>query len=358
MWRHDNELSRSEKIRRSLYTTLRNELEFSLIQLGLVEPYFKFIKSGVDYKFVEKRELKPRGKVTEAENDLIDGFIVLYAEAAVPAELKKYVRYFDNNKVTKENLQEIVLTSRNVASQFTKAQKYFGHPKFFDLLGDLLPVDYALLIQQDSISKSRYALSHFHVRIDWLIDFATESLAKHLRYISKDLYEKGEKYAQSLVEKLFEYFSFHHTVSGRRTAAVVAYQLLYISDFITTVYVNSAESRTLTKLSENGVSKFCLVKLPKEHIELIEKNPKLNIKNFRKNYLIHEEEDFGVGIFHTFYKRNEYSRPPADGRLRELQSEVQWLRVANQLLLPKPEAFDHSPINYSIIYHQQDPLSR
>lgn len=360
MWRPETELSRNDKLRRSLYQTLRNELDLSLLQFGLIDPYFRFQKAKVDYKFVVKRELKPRGKVSEAETDLINGFIVLFSEAAIPSDLKKYIRYFDNNKVTKENLQEFALNSSSLAPNFLKAQKYFEHSKFFDLLNSLLPVDYALLIQQDTSSKgrTRYALSHFHVRIDWLIDFAAESLAKQLRYVSKDLYEKGEKYALNMVEKLFEYFSFHHTVSGRRTAAIVAYQLLSTADFISTVYVNSAESRTLTRISENGISKFCLVKLPKEHIEMIENNKKLNVKNFRKNYLIHATDDYGVGIFHVFYKRNEHSFPPEDGKLRELHSDVQWLRVASQLLVPKPTSHDCKPINYMIIYDQQDPFTR
>jgi hypothetical protein len=360
MWRPETELSRNGKLRRSLYQTLRNELDLSLLQFGLIDPYFRFQKAKVDYKFVVKRELKPRGKVSEAETDLINGFIILFSEAAIPSDLKKYIRYFDNNKVTKENLQEFALNSSNLAPNFAKAQKYFEHSKFFDLLKSLLPVDYALLLQQDTSSKgrTRYSLSHFHVRIDWLIDFAAESLAKQLRYVSKDLYEKGEKYAQNMVEKLFEYFSFHHTVSGRRTAAVVAYQLLSSADFISTVYVNSAESRTLTRIYENGISKFCLVKLPKEHIEIIENSKKLNVKNFRKNYLIHVTDDYGVGIFHVFYKRNEHSIAPDDGKLRELHSDVQWLRVANQLLVPKPTSHDCRPINYSIIYDQQDPFTR
>jgi len=360
MWRPDDELSRNEKLRRSLYKTLRNELDIALLQYGLIDPYFRFKKAGEEYRFVGKRELKPRGKVTEAENDLISGFIVLFAEEAIPSELKKYIRYFDENKVTKENLQEIVLNSGSVARSFLISQKYFEHKKFFDLLNELLPVDYALLIQQDATSRSRlrYALTHFHVRIDWLIDFAAEALAKQLRYISKDLYEKGEKYAQNLGEKLFEYFSFHHSASGRRTAAVVAYQLLSSADFITTVYVNSAESRTMTKIFENGVSKFCLVKVPREHIKMLENHEKLNVKNFSKNYLIHETEDYGVGIFHVFYRHNEHSTPPPDGKLRELQSDVQWLRVDNQLLVPKPGAPDCRPINYSIIYDQQDPFTR
>ena len=360
MWLPNTELSRNDRLRRSLYKTLRNELDLSLLQLGLIDPYSRFRKAKVDYKFVEKRELKPRAKVAEAETDLIDGFIVLFSEAAIPSKLKKYIRYFDNNKVTKENLQEFALNSNSVAPKFLKAQKYFDNARFFDLLKSLLPVDYALLIQQDASSKgkTRYSLSHFHVRVDWLIDFAAESLAKQLRYVSKDLYEKGEKYAQTMVEKLFEYFSFHHSVSGRRTAAVVAYQLLSAADFVSTVYVNSSESRALTRIAENGVSKFCLVKVPMEHIEMIESGKKFEVKNFRKNYLIHLTDDYGVGLFHVFYKHNEHSKPPVDGRLRELQSDVQWLRVANQLLLPKPSAHDCRPINYSSIYDQQDPFTK
>ena len=62
-----------------------------------------------------------------------------------------------------------------------------------NFIKELLPVDYALLIQRDTagISKNRYGLSHFHVRIDWPIADAAEDMAQSLRYISKDLYEKG-----------------------------------------------------------------------------------------------------------------------------------------------------------------------
>ncbi len=359
MWRSDNELSRKEKLRRALYRTLRNELDYSLLQFGLIEPFYKFKKAAAEYKFVEKRELKPRAKVSEAESDLIDGFIVLFSEDAIPADLKKYIRYFDANKVTKENLPEHILTSARIAPELLKAHKYYEHAKFLQLLKSLLPVDYALLIQQDASSKKdRYYLSNFHVRIDWLIDFAAESLGKDLRYISKDLYEKEEKYAQTMVEKLFEYFSFHHTVSGRRTAAIVAYQLLSTAKFISTVYVNSSESRTLTRISEKGISKYCLVKIPKEHIEIAESHEKLGIKNFRKDYLIHRTANYGVGVFQVVYNHNEHSTPPLDGKLREVQPDVHWIRISGQYLLPKPSSSVQRPLRYSIIYDQQDPFSK
>jgi len=45
--------------------------------------------------------------------------------------------------------------------------------------------------------------SHFHVKIDWPIDDATEEMARQLRYISKELYENGAQYAHGLRQKLF-----------------------------------------------------------------------------------------------------------------------------------------------------------
>ncbi len=351
-------LSRNGKLRRSIYKTLRNELDYALIQYGLIDSYQNHLDAKVEYKFVEKRQLKPRSKVTEMESELNNGFIVLFTETPVPSDMKKYIRYFDSNKVVKENLPEMVLSAPRVAPDLLKIQKQYEHAKFYDLLKSLLPVDYALLIQQDAASRKRvrYVLSHFHVRIDWLIDFAAEALGKQLRYISKDLYEKGERYAEEMVERLFEYYSFHHTVSGRRTASTVAYQLLSQMAGIASLYVSSSEARTLSKLYEDGISKFCLVKMPREHIQLMEKT--LERKDFRKNYLIHETEEYGVAVFHVVYERNEHSTPPADGRMRELQPDVQWLKVAEQLLMPKAGAADCGPLDYFTIYDQQDPFKR
>jgi len=359
MWRSGFELSRQEKLQRSLYKTLRNELDYALLQFGIIDTYHAMVKAGQKFKFVEMKELKPRSKVSEVENELIQGFIVLFSERQIDSELKKYIRYFDDNKVTKENLPEIVLGSSRVAPELLKTQKNFEHAKFLDLIKSLLPVDYALLIQpeQSSKSKMRYSLTHFHVRIDWLIDFAAEALGLGLRYLSKDLYEKGEKYAQTMVEKLFEYYSFHHSVSGRRTAAVVAYQLLTFADHLSTVYVNSSESRTLTRISEKGISKYCLVKIPKSQIEELQKGDRFKIKNFKKNYLISSDKDGGVCIFRVVYRHNSHSRPPADGKLRELQLDVNWLKVENQSIIPKPSAAESPPIPYNIIYTQQDPFT-
>ena len=355
---HANELSQDEKRVRALYKALRNELDQYLIDFALVDSYNNFLKAGQPYPFVEKRELKPRAKVMERENSLMNSFIVIFCESVIPAEMKKYIRYFDDNKVTKENLGVMNLRGLNFSDRFQAQQRYFENMRFFDLLRALLPVDYALLIQRDTSvkHKNRFALSHFHVRIDWLIDSAAESLGKELRYISKDLYEKGDEYARVLGEKLFEYYSFHHSVSGRRTAALLAAQLLKQTHFYSTVYVSSSESRTLTKISENGVNKYTLLQLDNAAIEQIEKHPNGN-PDFRKQFLVHETKEYGVAKLLVVYANNEHSKPPPDGKLRELKADVQWLRIRNQLLVPQSGYNATRPIRYQTIYHQQDPLS-
>ncbi len=358
MWLHKNELSREERSARALYLALRDELDQYLIEFALVDSYANFQKAKEKYPFVEKRELKPRAKVREVENSLMNSFIVIFAEDEIPQEMKKNIRYFSNNKVTKEHLGELKLIGLNLSDRFQKQMKYFESNKFNDLLRMLLPVDYALLIQKDNSikHKNRYALSHFHVRIDWMIDSAAESMAKELRYISKDLYEKGEEFALEVVEKLFEYYSFHHSVSGRRTAAMLAGQLLRQASFFSTIFVSSAESRTLTRISENGVSKFALIQLDNQAIEHIEKHKNGN-PNFTKDFLIHRTKDYGVAILQVVYTHNEHSKPPIDGKMRDLKVDLQWLRIRNQLLLPKTSTRSVRPIKYQIIYDQQDPLT-
>ena len=147
-----------------------------------------------------------------------------------------------------------VLQDRWVTN-FHKHQRYIENEKFYDLLRKMLKIDYGLLIQQDSSIKTkiRYELSHFHVRIDWLLDTASESLGKQLRYISEELYEKREKVAVKLMMQLFEYDRFYYTVSRRRTATLLAAQVLRNYKFLSTVFVSSSEARTLTKISQGTI---------------------------------------------------------------------------------------------------------
>ena len=349
-WNYREELSRQDRLRRSIYEALRDELDEYLIEYGLVESYRRFVDKELQYPFVEKRELKPRARIPDIEYESHNRFLVIFVEDFVHSLHKKYVRFFDDNKVTKDNLM------RSGTVQFSK--KYFRNIKLFesshfsDFLKGLLPVDYALLIQRDPTIKSRnrYSLSHFHVRIDWPIADAAEDVARDLRYISKDLYEKGENYAEEVQKKFFEYYGFPLTSGGRRTAAMVAAQYLKRVSCISTVYVSSSESRAVFRISERGVSKYILMKLTDKDIQNIAETHNLKVGTVKKNYVIAEEEGGGIVIFQATYERTSHARFPEDGKLRELNSEYFWMTVINQSIVPKPGIWNISPLPYSIIY--------
>ena len=308
------------RLRRSLYEVLRDQLDMDLVKLALIDSFWNFSKAGEAYPFVQKRELKPKARVAEQEYAHHNHFFIIFCEGTIPNEHKKYIRFFDSNKMTKEALEKIPYVTLH--KNYTNNIKYFDNNSFTEMIKDLTPVDYALLIQNDPSSKhqSRYMMTHFHVRVDWPIDDATEDMAIHLRYVAKDLYENGEQYAEHLHHKLFENYGFHHTVGGRRTAAVVAAQILKRMNFISTVYVSSAEARTLTRISERGVSKFVLIRIPLADIDKLSSEHQLSFDAFCDRYLVNLCDSYGVAILHVVYRNSSYSKPPEDGKLRKLQT--------------------------------------
>jgi len=350
VWPYRYQLSLLDRLRRSVYEVLRDQMDLYLVKHALIDSYNNFCKAEEPYPFVAKRELKPRARVVEKEYANHNHFLVLFCEGTIPSSSKKYIRFFDTNKVTKEAIAE--LAHVQLHKKYSRNLRYFDNPGFESLTLDLLPVDYALLIQRDPSIKARtrYAMTHFHVKIDWPIDNATEEMAQQLRYITKDLYEKGEKYAQNLHHKLFENYGFHYVVGGRRTAAVVAAQFLKKLDFISTVYVASAESRALTRISERGVSRFVLIKIPTAEMDRLAAENNLDFDYFVDRYLVDIQDDYGVGIFQVVYRNTTYSKPPDDGKLRKLRPDYQWLTVSNQLIIPLPGNPDTYPISYSTIY--------
>ncbi len=349
-WPYRYHLSTKMKLRRSLYEVLRDQLDNQLLKLALVDSYNNFIKAGEKYPFVAKRELKPRARIAEREYIHHNHFFIILCEGTIPSIHKKYIRFFDNNKLTKESIAQLPYVTLH--KKYTANLRYFNHPSFNLLIEDLLSVDYALLIQNDPGIKTqnRYMMTHFHVRLDWPIDDATENMAQNLRYLGKELYERGEKYAEHLHHKLFENYGFHYTAGGRRTAAVVAAQYLKRMNFISTVYVSSAEARTLTRISERGVSKFVLIKIPMTDIMKLAGEYKMHLDNFIDRYLLDIGDNCGVAILHVVYRNTIYSKPPEDGKLRRLRPDYQWLNVHDQLILPLPDRDDAYPIRYNTIY--------
>jgi hypothetical protein len=344
------ELSLANRLRRSYYEILRDELDQMLLSYALTDSYHNFAARKMPYPFVEKRELKPRALLPGKEYESQNAFLVIFMEDTIPVSHKKYIRFLDANKTSKTNL--LRFKALPLSNNFDRSQKYLESVKFTEFLKILLPVDYALLIQRDTSCRlrDRYNLSHFHVRIDWPVAEAAEDLAKSLRYISKDLYEKGDKYAEDIQKKFFEYYGLPAMVGGRRTAASVAAQYLRRVPCLTTIYAGSSETRALIRISEKGVSKFVLIKFSKDEIEQIAKTNNFSLQTFKKKYVIACEKKAGVCIFQAGYACTEQAVPPADGKLREMKPDLYWLTVNTQYLLPKPGGWKYPPLPLNIIY--------
>ncbi|HMK35615.1 MAG TPA: hypothetical protein VK463_11140 [Desulfomonilaceae bacterium] len=345
-----NEIGWKERFRRCLYFFLRDELDSVFITEALIESYRRFKSKRIEYPFVEMKSLKPRAKIHGPEYADHSRFIVIFNENTLPPEAKNHIRFFESNKVTKENLEGLGVF--DLQDVFHQRMRYFEDAQFVSVLKKLLKSDFAVLIQRDPTIKARYrfGLTHFHVQIDWPVAHAAEDLGRYLKYISKDLYEKGEKTGELIQQKLYEYYGFHHTVGGRRTAALVAARYMARYDFISTVYIASSEARTLYRASEQGVSKYILTRVSDADIRELAGIAKIDEHQFIDTYLIDKTPGYGVGIFLVTYKHNEHSGQPQDGKVRELNPDYQWLNVDLQLLVPPPTSGDARPIHYSRVY--------
>lgn len=349
-WCVREELSQADRLRRSYYELLRDELDQLLIQHALIDSYKNFCNRKVKYPFVEKRELKPRARIPDLEYECQNVFLVVFVEDIIPPENKKYIRFFDVNKTTKANL----LQSKTLplANTIDRNQKFLDSAHFSNFLKILLPVDYALLIQRNPAGKarSRYSLSHFHVRIDWPIADAAEDLARSLKYISKDLFEKGDKYAEDIQKKFFEFYGLPLMVGGRRTAAIVAAQYMKRIPCISTIYAGSSESRALLRISERGPSRSVLMKFTDAEMEKIAEENNMAPQTFKKNYVVARENNDGICIFQATYSPTDQSRFPDDGKLRDLKPDLSWLTIGGQHILPKPGVWKRPPIPLNVIY--------
>lgn len=349
MWRYRERLNYYEKLRRSLYEISKDALERRLMKISLIDSFYNYQQNGINYSFLDKSELKPKSKTMKKESDLFNTFIVIFCEGVVSPQLKNYIRFFPENSLVKKNLQHLV--SFSLYKQFSRNLRYFDNPGFMDLIDELLNIDYSLLIQQDPTikKKNRYSLTHFHVKIDWPIADAAEDLAKWLRYIQNNLYENGDKEARILQNKLFEYYGCHHSVGGRRTAGLIAAQLLRKLDSISTVFVSSSESRSMFKYSERGISKFFLIQLTKKQIKALASQEEMDVSAFETAYL-YPAENFFVGISEASYRHTIHSKQPEEGKLRKLKPAYNWLKLRDEFLHPRIDALDAGPINYSWVY--------
>ena len=127
-WNFREELSQADRIRRSYYELLRDELDQFLLQYALIDSYLNFVSQQLPFPFVEKRELKPRARIPDQEYESQNAFLVIFVEDMVTSEHKKYIRFFDENKTTKANLMRFKTLA--LSQKFDRNAKYLESIRF------------------------------------------------------------------------------------------------------------------------------------------------------------------------------------------------------------------------------------
>ncbi len=342
------------------FESVRGLLDHILIDLMLVDSLEKFLSQGVEYPFVDMRELKSGAAgsgLPESEVMLHNNGLVLLVDGILPAESKKHIRTREKCRVRKEQLASSRMFDDDFLTQFEVASTYAGRPGFEELLCRLTQVDYGLVVQQDSRStrQVRYALTHFRVRIEGLVEDAVERMGHRFNYLKRHLYEEGEAKAEQLEAKFYERFGYHHTVGGRRTAAILAAQCLIRLaatdqplDF--SVYIGSAEARTLTRITSDKIYRYALIRLSKEEIDAIEERAPV-----RANHLIHlDTNQGGVGVLEVTYRCTPNSIPSKKHRGMENLGSLSFLKVEEQRLMPRRGTLDAEPVTVSVVYKAQE----
>ncbi|MBI5896747.1 MAG: hypothetical protein HZB24_12350 [Desulfobacterales bacterium] len=76
----------------------------------------------------------------------------------------------------------------------------------------------------------------------------------------------------------------------------------------------------------------------------------MTLPTFTKNYLVARQGRTGVCIFQVSYSYTNHARPPDDGKLRDLNPDVNWLTIGQEHILPKPGVHKYPPLPIAFIY--------
>ncbi|MFP4424620.1 MAG: hypothetical protein ACLFP2_05340 [Candidatus Woesearchaeota archaeon] len=338
-------LSTKERAQYGRYTQLQDTFDLQFAQQFLFESYRTITNRGGRYRFLEVRGLQPGAVGYTQLEDTMAGHrsaLILFMKDRLDSSHKKYIRFKNNYKVTRENLINKGLVEKSFAQEFNQLHALVAHKRFSKTLREILRTDFAALIQPDARMPDKYAITHYRVEIDHNLEEAVEELATEKKVIKNDLYESGEQVEEHLEAKFFEYYGFSHTSGGRRRAAVKAAHYLSRQEIPFTVYVASTEDRTLTRITEDNIIKYTLLKLNKKTQADLERHHPGSAKK-----IMHSDN---LALF-----RVVYSRPEINGT-EDLNKN--WLHKDHEHLIPKRGYPSQRPIPYEIIYPKSDPFIR
>ncbi len=312
------------------FTATRDQLSEFLIQATLIESYHSFARHAKPYPFASRDSLRPGVSTASYEHPFQRAALILIVDGALPANLRKHIRFRRANELNADNLSRM---APEIAKNFQPPDGLTMNDAGFPaLLNRLLDVDYGLLMQRAG-EASPIALSHMHVKVERLTDNAVRVLARDLGYIRRTLYENGEAHAEILERKYFEYFGFAANASGRKCAAAMAAQLLGADVFRFAVFTACQEDCRLTMLDDSAtVTHHLLLSLKTKILRRIGAED-------LENYVI-ETGGNGEAVvcYRARFRRTGAAQPLDPGPDARPESGLQepWLEITEQDILPLP----------------------
>ncbi|MBF0447572.1 MAG: hypothetical protein HQL67_05165 [Magnetococcales bacterium] len=347
------------------YHHARERIKRLLIRDTLVDSLSRFSQHKQSYPFVVPSHLRPGHASSSKEYHLHNSALVILLNGHLPDKLRKHFRCREGNRLRMNNLVDVAPDLAALRT-YNPQQRYSTHPDFETLIQQLLPLDFSLLIQQ-SLDEERhdsvYELSHFHVKVERILDNALRSMGIYLNYLEKNLYERGDEFADRLEKKFFEYFNFYHNSAGRRSAATLAAQLLARENQEGTVFITSQQDRRLTLFSTTKHESSLLRKTRIEHFTLIKLNP-IETKRLREwgqqvglkigtDFMITRKRNEGVFVLRTQFEHTPAALPVTSGALRsEINVREKWVRlVSEQIVSLKPTVSE--TIHFPCVYQNE-----
>ncbi|MEO5363302.1 MAG: hypothetical protein H7838_06720 [Magnetococcus sp. DMHC-8] len=344
--------------RRDPYLFTRERIARTLINHTLINSYHNFSASGLSYPFVAPGKLRPGTVSTAREFELQNSALVILINGTIPEKLRKNFRFREGNRLCKENLLEVA-SDLSELNQYKWSMRNSNHKDFDALLKMLLPLDYALLVQRvEDGDVWPFEMTHFHVKVERLMDNAIRGLASYLHYLELSLYERGEVYVDLLEKKFFEYFNFYHNASSRRCAAALAAQLLAWKRIPATIFISSQQTRRLTFLTTSATSEevhveqYVLLKVDDELSGQLVAVSKTWPVDLHRDFLLTGADQAKIALLRVRFEHTEAGRPgPVGQPVRTVNPREKWIRVKDEALIPI-HAKQTASIGCSLVYRR------
>lgn len=350
-----DDLAWDERWIRNYFRAVETLIDQALLQYALVETAAAYRASAQDYPFVNQSECKPGGVGPVQEHPMHNACLLMLYEHTLPDETKSNFRARKGNRVLTGNLRQYLLDlpeSYDRISALRELEDLDG----LKILSPMLGLDFGVLVERTVGKRKKgiaYEATHFHVKVDEVLDRVVESFGLDLRYLSKNLFEQGEDYAALLESKLYECYGMKQTASGRRTAGIIAHRLLSTLPGRSIVYAGSEEARSLFKWTDKATNRYLLVPFAAKDIDTLKESTGLAFKSIEEYFLYPAigKDCEAVGLFQVSYTRTLQGLPPSDRQPRkEINPAQRWISVSREQILPKPGVSWARPIPYAWIY--------